>query len=117
MEGGADMIDWNVEVDFKNTEKQEKHRYNYIRIQTYSLSGDVASMDNIKQSNLNALKEIGKELLNKKMSRMNLVAGKSEEIVVDKEVTNMAALDWFAQVLVAQRHRVQDAMKVASSSN
>ncbi|KAF5201659.1 hypothetical protein FRX31_008749, partial [Thalictrum thalictroides] len=80
----------------------------------HSLSGNTASLDNIDQSNLNDLKEIGKELLGKKMLRMNLLAGKSEEIVADdKEVTNMTALDWFAQVLVAQRHRVQDAMKFA----
>ncbi|PIA46444.1 hypothetical protein AQUCO_01500174v1 [Aquilegia coerulea] len=109
MEASADMIDWNVEVDFKNTDKLENCRYNYIRIQTDSLSGANATLDNVDQSNLKALKEIGKELLGKKMSRMNLVAGKSEEIVVDKEVTNMAALDWFARVLVAQRQRVQDA--------
>ncbi|KAF5185756.1 Patatin-like protein [Thalictrum thalictroides] len=116
MEGSADMIDWNVEVDFKNTDKLEKYRYNYIRIQAHSLSGNTASLDNIDQSNLNDLKEIGKELLGKKMLRMNLLAGKSEEIVADKEVTNMTALDWFAQVLVAQRHRVQDAMNVANSN-
>ncbi|KAF5188456.1 Patatin [Thalictrum thalictroides] len=39
MEGSADMIDWNVEVDFKNTDKLEKYRYNYIRIQAHSLNG------------------------------------------------------------------------------
>jgi hypothetical protein len=65
------------------------------------LNGEAASVDIATRENLERLVEIGKELLKKPVSRVNLDTGMFEEI--KDEGTNEEALTHFAQLLVEER--------------
>ena len=56
--------------------------------------------------NLQRLVEIGKELLKKPVSRVNLDTGRYEEI--GRECTNEEVLSYFAKLLVEERKLQQD---------
>ena len=66
-----------------------------------SLTGDASSVDVATTENLQSLVEIGKELLKKPVSRVNLDTGKFEEI--ESEGTNEEVLANFAKLLVEER--------------
>ena len=66
-----------------------------------SLTGDASSVDVATTENLQSLVEIGKELLKKPVSRVNLDTGKFEEI--EGEGTNEEVLANFAKLLVEER--------------
>ena len=66
-----------------------------------SLTGDASSVDVATTENLQSLVEIGKELLKKPVSRVNLETGKFEEI--EGEGTNEEILSNFAKLLVEER--------------
>ena len=65
------------------------------------MSGEVALVDIATEKNLKKLTEVGKELLKKSVSRVNLETGEYE--AVDGEGTNEEALTQFANMLSQQR--------------
>ncbi|WJZ91559.1 hypothetical protein VitviT2T_010620 [Vitis vinifera] len=93
----SDMVDIHVSTLFQSRRCQK----NYLRIQDDTLTGNAASVDIATVENLERLEQIGKELLEKPVSRVNLETGKYEELV--GEGTNRGALTQFATLLSHQR--------------
>lgn len=60
-------------------------------------------MDIATDENMNALEDVGKRLLNEKVSRVDLETGTFQE--VDGEGTNAEALAHFANLLCHERKR------------
>ncbi|OAY79716.1 Patatin-like protein 1, partial [Ananas comosus] len=97
-EASADMVDIHASVLFQALHSER----NYLRIQDYSLMGEVASVDVSSKENLLRLVEIGKKLLKKPVSRVNLETGVNETI--RGEGTNEDELTRFAKIL-SDEHR------------
>ncbi|XP_047087281.1 patatin-like protein 1 [Lolium rigidum] len=93
----ADMVDIHAAVLFKALRVEK----NYLRIQDDSLVGPTASVDVATKKNMEALIEIGENLLKKKVSRVNIDTGMYE--VVEDEGTNEEALARFARKLSQER--------------
>ena len=66
-----------------------------------TLTGDASSVDIATEVNLKKLIEIGKGLLKKRVSRVNLETGKFEE--VEGETTNEEAVVNFSKLLSEER--------------
>lgn len=66
------------------------------------MCGDESSLDIATPKNLQALVEVAKERLKKRMSRVNLETGSFEEL--EEEGTNEEALISFAKQLSAERN-------------
>ncbi|XP_020083223.1 patatin-like protein 2 [Ananas comosus] len=96
-EASADMVDIHASVLFQALHSER----NYLRIQDYSLMGEVASVDVSSKENLLRLVEIGKKLLKKPVSRVNLETGVNETI--RGEGTNEDELTRFAKILSDER--------------
>ncbi|KAI3669859.1 hypothetical protein L6452_41308 [Arctium lappa] len=98
-DASSDMVDIHVSTLFRafNAEK------NYLRIQEENLTGEATQMDISTIENMRALEDIGKRLLNKNVSRLDLETGILEP--VEGEGTNAEALTRFAQMLSAERRR------------
>ncbi|XP_058097035.1 patatin-like protein 1 [Magnolia sinica] len=96
-QGSADVVDIHSSVLFEVLGAEK----NYLRIQEDSLTGDAPSVDISTKENLENLVEIGKKLLKKPVSRVNLETGLSE--VVKGEGTNEEALTRFAKLLSNER--------------
>ncbi|GMN26342.1 hypothetical protein TIFTF001_043986 [Ficus carica] len=77
------------------------HLKNYLRIQADTLTGNEASVDITTAEDLQRLVEIGKNLLEKPVSRVNLETGRFETI--EGEGTNAEALTQFAKLLSQER--------------
>jgi hypothetical protein len=73
----------------------------YIYMQDDSLTGHTSSVDIATKENMEALIGIGKELLKKPVSRVNIDTGMYE--AVDGEGTNEDALARFAKMLSDER--------------
>ena len=71
-----------------------------------TLTGDASFVDIATTENLQRLVEIGKELLKKPVSRVNLETGRFEKI--EDEGTNEEALTYFAKLLAEERKLRQD---------
>ncbi|KAL8199355.1 hypothetical protein R6Q57_012923 [Mikania cordata] len=99
----SDMVDIHVSTIFRAF-KAEK---NYLRIQEENLTGDATAMDISTPENMKALEEIGKGLLEKPVSRLNIETGRSEP--VPGEGTNSDALARLATMLCAERKRRRSA--------
>ncbi|XP_059281567.1 patatin-like protein 2 [Lycium ferocissimum] len=96
-QSSADMVDYHNSIVF-----QALHCENsYLRIQDDGLSGTEASVDVATKENLKRLVEIGKNLLKKPLSRVNLETGLTEPI--PKGGNNEEALKRFATILVNER--------------
>ncbi|XP_004288059.1 PREDICTED: patatin-like protein 1 [Fragaria vesca subsp. vesca] len=93
-DASSDMVDIHVSTLFQSLNAKD----NYLRIQDDSLSGEEASMDIATEKNLKRLVEIGKGLLKKPVSRVNLDTGKYEKC--EGEGTYEEALVDFAKRLV-----------------
>ncbi|XP_051200177.2 patatin-like protein 1 [Lolium perenne] len=93
----ADMVDIHAAVLFKALRVEK----NYLRIQDDSLSGNIASVDIATKENMEALIDIGDNLLKKKVARVNVDTGKYK--FVDGEGTNEEALTRFAKKLSEER--------------
>jgi predicted acylesterase/phospholipase RssA len=93
----ADMVDIHAAVLFEALHCQK----NYLRIQDDSLTGHTSSVDIATKENMEALIGIGKELLQKPVSRVNIDTGMYE--AVDGEGTNEDALARFAKMLSDER--------------
>lgn len=63
--------------------------------------GEVASVDIATMENLKKLTEVGKDLLKKPLSRINLETGEHEP--ADEDITNEEALTEFAKMLSQER--------------
>ncbi|KAG2719866.1 hypothetical protein I3760_02G010900 [Carya illinoinensis] len=96
-DASSDMVDFHVSTLFQAYESKN----NYLRIQDDNLTGDASSLDLATSENMQRLVEIGKELLKKPMSRVNLDTGRFEEI--KDEDTNEEALAYFAKLLVEEK--------------
>ncbi|KAM0066868.1 putative peptidase C1A, papain, patatin-like phospholipase domain-containing protein [Helianthus debilis subsp. tardiflorus] len=68
----------------------------YLRIQDFTLSDDMASMDLATDENLENLVEAGEKLLKKLVTGMNLVTGQVEH---DPHITNEMVIESFARIL------------------
>ncbi|KAA8531714.1 hypothetical protein F0562_006569 [Nyssa sinensis] len=98
-QASADMVDFHLYVVFEALSSKD----NYLRIQVDSLSGALASVDVATEENLNNLRRVGKELLEKKISHVNINTGRYEE--VENGCTNAQALRKFAEALSEERKR------------
>ncbi|KAM3709352.1 hypothetical protein ACJW31_02G166200 [Castanea mollissima] len=97
-DAGADMIDIHVSTLFQALRCEDK----YLRIQDDTLTGDASLVDKATKKNLLRLEDIGKKLLKKPVSRVNLETGRFEKI--EGEGTNEEALTNFAKLLVEERN-------------
>ncbi|KAE8655143.1 Patatin-like protein 2 [Hibiscus syriacus] len=111
---GADMVDLHMSMIFSSI-KSEK---NYLRIQDDKLTGDASSTDKATEKNMMSLVEIGEQLLQKPVSKMNLDTGIFEP--VDDEGTNQEALSRFAKMLSEERRlrktEIAKQLQIISSS-
>ncbi|KAJ6794069.1 patatin-like protein 2 [Iris pallida] len=96
-QGSADMVDIHASVVFQALRSEK----NYLRIQDDNLTGNTSSVDISTRKNLLDLVQIGKDLLKKPVSRVNLDTGMYE--AVDGEGTNEEALTRFAKLLSEER--------------
>ncbi|KAJ7947414.1 Patatin [Quillaja saponaria] len=94
---GTDMVDIHVETLFQSHDTAQ----NYLRVEDDSLTGDALSADKATPENLENLKKIGIELLDKPASRVNLDTGALEPI--EGAGTYAQALAVFAIKLSEQR--------------
>ncbi|KAJ0240797.1 Patatin-like protein 3 [Hirschfeldia incana] len=92
-----DMVDYQSSVVFQALRSEN----NYLRIDDDTLKGDLGSVDLSTEENMEGLVEVGKALLKKNVSRVNLETGHYEPISV--HVTNEEALKRFAKVLSEER--------------
>lgn len=97
-DASCDMVDFHVSTFFQCLQSKE----NYLRIQDDTLIGDVCKMDLATDENMQKLVEIGKELLKKPVSRVNLETGKVENIGGNRR-SNEEALAAFAERLSEER--------------
>jgi hypothetical protein len=93
----ADMVDIHASVLFQSLCCEKS----YLRIQDDSLEGHTSSVDIATKENMEALIKIGKDLLTKRVARVNIDTGVYEP--VDGEGTNEEALARFAKKLSEER--------------
>lgn len=96
-DASSDMVDIHVSTLFQSLNCKD----NYIRIQDDNLSGEESSVDIATEKNLKRLVEIGKALLKKPLSRVNLDTGRYEKS--EGEGTYEDALVDFSKRLVEGR--------------
>ncbi|RZR97923.1 hypothetical protein BHM03_00027198 [Ensete ventricosum] len=106
----ADMVDIHASVLFQAL---NKGKY-YLRIQDDTLTGETSSVDVSTKKNLQDLVDIGKSLLKKPVSRVNIETGQSE--AVDGEGTNEDALTRFAKKLWEEKQRRQSNQLASSNT-
>ncbi|KAA8531733.1 hypothetical protein F0562_006550 [Nyssa sinensis] len=99
-DASSDMVDIHVSTLFQALHREK----NYLRIQDDTLTGDASSVDIATSENMQRLVQIGEELLEKPVSRVNLETGRFE--AVEGEGTNEEALSRFTNLLSEERkHR------------
>ncbi|CAI9784787.1 unnamed protein product [Fraxinus pennsylvanica] len=89
----ADMVDYFISVVFQALHNDD----NYLRIQDDTLTGVTSSIDVTTKKNLTDLVNIGQNLLNSPVSRVNFQTGNTEAIA--NGGTNEEALIKFAKLL------------------
>jgi hypothetical protein len=97
--GSADMVDIHLSVLFQALRSEKS----YLRIQDDKLTGSTISIDDSSMQNMQKLVQIGNDLLNKPVSRVNIETGLYEE--VPGAGTNGDMLKSFANELSAERKR------------
>ncbi|XP_024020014.1 patatin-like protein 3 [Morus notabilis] len=97
MEASSDMVDYHNTLVFEAFRSQN----HLLRIEDETLRGDLASVDKLTPQNLRNLENIGKQLLKKPLSRMNLRTGRHEP--VPNGGTNADPLKSFAKMLSDER--------------
>ncbi|CAH8345002.1 unnamed protein product [Eruca vesicaria subsp. sativa] len=88
-----DIVDYQSCVVFQALRSET----NYLRIDDDTLKGDIGSVDISTEKNMEGLVEVGKALLKKNVSRVNLETGHYEPI--PDQVTNEEALKRVAKIL------------------
>ncbi|XVF57449.1 hypothetical protein PTKIN_Ptkin06aG0206400 [Pterospermum kingtungense] len=96
-----DMTDIYLAGFFRGTDFDE----NYLRIQTDTLTPSEMSLDDSSETNLTNLVNIGKELLEKPVSTVNLDSGILEPITRPQSSTNKTKLNSFGEKLIAEKER------------
>ncbi|PON43971.1 Patatin-related protein [Parasponia andersonii] len=76
-EASVDMVNYHNSVFFHALGSEGNH----LRIDDDTLTGDLSSVDKSTKTNLNNLVEVGKKLLKKPLSRMNLATGLYEPVL------------------------------------
>lgn len=99
-QASADMVDLHLSVVFQALQSEN----NYLRIQDDSLDSTVSSVDIATKENLDNLVKVGKELLKKPVSRINMEKGIFEP---SNQGTNEDALKRFAKLLSDEK-RLRD---------
>ncbi|XP_040369835.1 patatin-like protein 3 isoform X3 [Rosa chinensis] len=89
----SEMVDYHNCVVFQALQSEN----NYLRIDEDTLTGNLSSVDKATNENLENLMEVGKQLLKKQVSRVNVDTGLYEP--VENEGTNEEALQRFAKLL------------------
>ncbi|OIT20694.1 PREDICTED: patatin-like protein 2 [Nicotiana attenuata] len=100
-QASGDMVDLHISVVFQALHSEE----NYLRIQDDTLIGTDSSVDIATKENMDKLVEIGKTLLKKPVSRVNLQTGLSEQC--KNGGTNEETLKRFAKLL-SEEKRLRD---------
>nr|GMD57810.1 patatin-like protein 2 [Ipomoea batatas] len=98
-DASSDMVDYHIATIFQALNVGD----NYLRIQEENLQGTASSVDISTKENLNALEQVGKNLLKKAVSKLNLFTGQYEPI--EGAGTNKDALKRFAKLLSEERKR------------
>ncbi|XP_039817181.1 patatin-like protein 2 isoform X2 [Panicum virgatum] len=101
----ADMVDIHLCVLFRALHSS----HNYLRIQYDQLTGSAGSVDDCSKENMDKLVKIGKDLLTKNVSRVDLETGRIVDI--PGEGTNAEKLAKFAKQLSDERRRRQNLPK------
>ncbi|XP_042422706.1 patatin-like protein 2 [Zingiber officinale] len=107
-QASSDMVDIHLAHVFQAQDSDGR----YFRIQEDTLTGDATSVDKSTEKNLQNLVDIGKKLLEKPVSRVNLETGLSEPVVDGKGGTtsNRDRLVYFAKKLSSERKRRQESL-------
>lgn len=92
-----DIVDYQSCVVFQALHSET----NYLRIDDDTLKGDIGSVDISTEKNMDGLVEVGKALLKKNVSRVNLETGHYEPI--SDHITNEEALKRVAKILSEER--------------
>ncbi|MFS7967264.1 putative galactolipase [Helianthus anomalus] len=95
-QASTDMVDFHLSVVFKGLDIQS----NYLRIQENALERTLSSLDISTKENLDYLSDVGKQLLEKQVSTVNLETG---DFVPYKEETNGQMLIEFAKKLINEK--------------
>nr|XP_016469702.1 PREDICTED: patatin-like protein 2 [Nicotiana tabacum] len=96
-QASGDLVDLHISVVFQALQSEE----NYLRIQNDTLIGTDSSVDIATKENMDKLVKIGKTLLKKPVSRVNLQTGLSEQC--ENGGTNEETLKRFAKVLLEEK--------------
>ncbi|KAK1586922.1 hypothetical protein Q3G72_007571 [Acer saccharum] len=96
-EASGDMVDYHISVVFQALRSEK----NYLRIDDDTLEGEVSSMDIATKENMESLKRVGQNWLEKCVSRVNLDTGTYEP--VENGCTNQEELERFAKILSDER--------------
>ncbi|XP_062102064.1 patatin-like protein 3 [Humulus lupulus] len=107
-EASVDMVNYHNCVFFNALGSDGNH----LRIDDDTLKGNLSSVDIATKSNLNNLVEVGKKLLKKPLSRINLATGLYEP-VKNSTTTNEDELKRFAKLLSDERRLRQSNAKDA----
>ncbi|XP_074570182.1 patatin-like protein 2 [Curcuma longa] len=107
-QASSDLVDIYTAHVFQGHDSESR----YLRIQDDTLTGDATSVDKSTEENLQNLVGIGKKLLEKPVSRVNLETGLSEPVVDGKGGTtsNRDRLVNFAKKLSNERKRRQQSL-------
>jgi patatin-like phospholipase/acyl hydrolase len=114
MQSNANMVEIQASLLFKGVNKHEylriqepefkaSNKHEYLRIQEPDLKEKSSSMDLATEENLNGLKMIGTQLLDKPFSRVKIDTGHYEEVGGKDAMTNRDVLTRFAKELSAER--------------
>ncbi|PON43968.1 Patatin-related protein [Parasponia andersonii] len=107
-EASADMVNYHNSVLFQAFSSEDNH----LRIDDDTLKGDLASVDTATTENLNNLVKVGKALLNKPVTRINLATGLNEPI--PNGGTNAVALKRLAKTLSDEKKLRETNAKAAA---
>ncbi|KAJ0592165.1 putative galactolipase [Helianthus annuus] len=108
-QASTDMVDFHLSNVFDNHNVQK----NYLRIQEDKLERTVFPLDKATKENMDRLIDIGKSLLEKKVSIVNFEDGR---MVPCRNKTNAKALEKFAKKLSDEKHRREAENKANSKS-
>ncbi|KAF5817711.1 putative patatin-like phospholipase domain, Acyl transferase/acyl hydrolase/lysophospholipase [Helianthus annuus] len=96
-QASGDIVDYHLSTVFQALHSEE----NYLRIQDDTLRGKLATLDCATEDNLENLEKVGRKLLKKQVSRVNLSTGIYEPY---HHTTNEKALKKFAAILHEEKN-------------
>ncbi|KAL5557057.1 hypothetical protein UlMin_039293 [Ulmus minor] len=108
MEASSDMVEYHSSVFFEAF----RSKHHFLRIEDETLKGDLASVDIATPKNLKNLENLGKALLKKHVTCMNLGTGLHEPI--PNGGTNADSLKRFAKILSDEKKLREVNVKAAA---